>query len=311
MTNVVAVITPYFFGSSFIAVTVESVSAQLADCRVRHIVVDDSQDAHEHNQLKRLLRAHQREDLTLLRSTQNQGIAGARNAGAAAAADANYLLFLDQDDVLLPGAIANLLAALTDSRHVVVGSPCLYIDASDRVRGVSGQTSLNPDLELIRRGGLAPFAPCTALIRRSAFDGVGGFDESLPKAGGVDDLDLWARLAGVGSFAVLPEPQAKYRIHSSARSIKGAEQQARAAAFVTAKHSGGFDGTFSEFPLRLTRLQRARVAYRAAGTAGVEGDWLFALVTILRALSLHPRFAIMRLLQQVIASRRRRRRRVQ
>lgn len=51
----------------------------------------------------------------------NQGLAAARNAGVKAIAETDYLMFLDSDDALAPGALKNLVAQLakTGSDFVV------------------------------------------------------------------------------------------------------------------------------------------------------------------------------------------------
>jgi hypothetical protein len=53
---------------------------------------------------------------------------------------------------------------------------------------------------LIRRN---PFVHSSVLMRRSAVDAVGGYDESLPVA---QDYDLWMRMSGVTRLANLAEP---------------------------------------------------------------------------------------------------------
>ena len=49
----------------------------------------------------------------------------------------------------------------------------------------------------------------SALLRQSALKKVGNFKTSLF---GLSDLDMWVRLAGVGEFAMVPEPLTKMRI---------------------------------------------------------------------------------------------------
>lgn len=49
----------------------------------------------------------------------------------------------------------------------------------------------------------------TTLIRRSCYDKVGLYDESLPW----EDWDMWMRIARHYSFVYSPIPSAKYRVH--------------------------------------------------------------------------------------------------
>ena len=52
------------------------------------------------------------------------------------------------------------------------------------------------------------------VVRRSAFEAAGGFDEAMPA---MQDWDLWLRLARVGSIRGLNEAEVIYRAHEGPR----------------------------------------------------------------------------------------------
>ncbi|MBU6531982.1 CDP-glycerol glycerophosphotransferase family protein [Streptomyces sp. NPDC057245] len=85
-------------------------------------------------------------------SPPSAGLAGARNAGTAAATGA-YLLFLDGDDVLVPGALTALDARLTDTGGVDV----LYFEY-ERVPWWEGEAT-NPAAPLLAKAPKDAFAP--------------------------------------------------------------------------------------------------------------------------------------------------------
>ncbi|MFE0802057.1 CDP-glycerol glycerophosphotransferase family protein [Streptomyces sp. NPDC058812] len=88
-------------------------------------------------------------------SPPSAGLAGARNAGMRAATGA-YLLFLDGDDVLAPGALAVLDARLADTG----GGPCvdvLYFE-HERVPWWEGEPT-NPAAPLLAKAPDGAFAP--------------------------------------------------------------------------------------------------------------------------------------------------------
>ncbi|WP_217143114.1 CDP-glycerol glycerophosphotransferase family protein [Streptomyces sp. AC627_RSS907] len=91
-------------------------------------------------------------------SPPSAGLAGARNTGMRAATGA-YLLFLDGDDVLTPGALAALDARLADTG----GGPCdpcvdvLYFE-HERVPWWEG-TPTNPAAPLLAKAPDGPFTP--------------------------------------------------------------------------------------------------------------------------------------------------------
>jgi CDP-glycerol glycerophosphotransferase (TagB/SpsB family) len=85
-------------------------------------------------------------------SPPSAGLAGARNAGTRAATGA-YVLFLDGDDTLVPGALSALDARLADTGDVDV----LYVE-HERVPWWEGEPT-NPAALLLPRTPEGPFSP--------------------------------------------------------------------------------------------------------------------------------------------------------
>ncbi|AOR33969.1 glycosyl transferase family A [Streptomyces fodineus] len=90
--------------------------------------------------------------VTPIDSPPSAGLSGARNAGMRAATGA-YVLFLDGDDVLLPGALAALDARLTETAGVDV----LYVE-HERAPWWEGEPT-NPAAPLFARAPKGAFAP--------------------------------------------------------------------------------------------------------------------------------------------------------
>ncbi|WP_163016242.1 glycosyltransferase family A protein, partial [Streptomyces sp. Tu 4128] len=90
--------------------------------------------------------------VTPVHAPPSAGLAGARNAGMRAATGA-YLLFLDGDDVLVPGALAALEARLADTGGVDV----LYFEY-ERVPWWEGEAT-NPAAPLLARTPDGAFTP--------------------------------------------------------------------------------------------------------------------------------------------------------
>jgi glycosyltransferase involved in cell wall biosynthesis len=197
----VTVVIPCFGYGEFLGEAAESALRQEGGPPRVMVVDDGSTDA-------ATLAAYERlpEGVELLRK-ESAGVAAARNAGAAAARTP-LLLMLDADDRLRPGALAALRAPL--EADAALGFA--YGDA-EFFGAWSGRLAF-PDFDgyrLLYRS----IVTATSLIRREAFEAVGGFDATLP---GYEDWDLYlgALECGWGGRRV-PEVVLDYRRHSTSR----------------------------------------------------------------------------------------------
>jgi hypothetical protein len=120
----------------------------------------------------------------------------------AAKAQAEWLLPLADDDLLLPGAVAMLLSNASDAD--VVYSPPLVTGNEDRWWFFQAP----------------PVIPSCALVRASLWRELGGYDESLRRE---EDRAMWVRaLAGGARFVRVDEPTWVYRQHAGNKSFAGA-----------------------------------------------------------------------------------------
>lgn len=167
----------------------------------RTVVVDDGST----DTTPAVLAASRLTGLDVIRQA-NQGVSAARNAGLAAAT-ADYVLFLDDDDSLDPAALERLEEALAlDSRPDAVHCDWDFVsDRSDRHHPQSSALGPDPLRTLVRRN---PLALHCVLVRRDTLLALGGF---RPRGGALEDWELWLRMAANGArFRHLPEVLAHY-----------------------------------------------------------------------------------------------------
>ena len=139
----------------------------------------------------------------------NGGTATARNTGARMASG-EFLLFLDDDDLVVPGSIAARLSALRSRPALsgVFGRYNLLIGDT-----VIPQEEVAPP-EVVDRWTHMAFnqliSPGQAIIRASHFHEVGGFSTDCI---GSDDWDLWIRLCARSGMWRMSEFALTYREH--------------------------------------------------------------------------------------------------
>jgi len=140
------------------------------------------------------------------------GSTGERNAGASRS-KGEYLVFLDGDDRLLPNALE------TGVDYLDAYSECALVAGYRRLIAADGLLLSKENKRHVQEDGYGALLlgcyirpPATAMIRRAAFESVGGFDASLRV---VSDYDLYLRIARNFPIHTHGEVVAEYRLHST------------------------------------------------------------------------------------------------
>lgn len=217
----ISVIVPVYNGASTIRATLESVLAQsFTDFEL--LVVDDGSTDETVAVVKGLIEARQ-DDRLRLYSFENAGQGESRNRGAALATGA-FLSFIDADDLWTTDKLAAQWQALQDNPEAAVAySWTDHIDEGDRFfrNGPHLTFSGNVYPKLIVSDFVG--SGSNVLVRREAYEAVGGFEPSLTPA---EDWDLWVRLAAKYPFVVVPKVQVLYRSFVQSASFNLAKMEA-------------------------------------------------------------------------------------
>lgn len=204
----ISVILPVRNGAAFVEDAVRSILRQ-SEPRFELLIVDDGSTDDTPVRLRRLA---QEDDRIRLSTATGQGLSRICNATARTATGA-YLARMDADDVATPDRFALELAWLESHPEcVAVGGQAIRIDPEGWPVD-DWQTPLTHEAidALHLRGFGGGVIHPAAMIRRTAFEQVGGYDESLDAA---QDFDLWLKLAEVGRLANLPDVVLHYRLHT-------------------------------------------------------------------------------------------------
>lgn len=222
----VSIVVPAYNAERFLAATLQSIRDQVEgrwDC----VVVDDGSEdataeiAHQF--------AAQDQRFRVLRQP-NRGASAARNVGFRQThRSSRYVTFMDSDDVWLPEALETLLSAV-QATPGAIGSHGLaeFIDGSGAplqpgTYSIIGRNRLGregrrlvvwpldrPTTFDVLINGNVLFPPGLLLVRRSAYEAAGPFDETFHAA---EDWDMLIRLSRFGEIAFVNDVVLQYRRH--------------------------------------------------------------------------------------------------
>lgn len=197
----VSIIIPTHNRPGFLPRAVQS--AKAAGNNVEVIVVDDASIDETAAICQKL------QGIKYVRLDRNQGVAGARNVGIMMST-ADKIAFLDDDDLRLPGSL-DLQAAALDA-NPEAGLVCGQMVLADNNYQLSGDVAApnhaagDAFRELLELS--FPVMPLCVLIRKECFLRVGLLNSSVP---GIDDWDIFVRIAELYPILVVNEPVGLYR----------------------------------------------------------------------------------------------------
>jgi GT2 family glycosyltransferase len=176
-------------------------------------------------------------ELIYARSHPDAGQTAAINEGVAEACrrapDVRYVGWLNADDIVLPGAFATLARALEAHPD--------WSAAAGRAQCLAESGAVIAEIPTAPFSVAAFSHACTicqpaTLIRREAWEAIGGLDESLQMC---FDYDLWWRLARVGTIGYVDTMVAASRDHAATKTRQRREEYFREGIAVVRRETGG------------------------------------------------------------------------
>ena len=207
-----SVVTPSFNQGRFLRENIEAVRAQGVE-GVEHIVVDGGSTDESVDVLKEY------PDVRWV-SERDRGQSDALNKGIAMATG-EWIVWINSDDTLLPGALRALDAYLEEHPDAqFVYSDCVFTDAEGReIRRRKANYHENPAMfdAWWRAGGYGFDQPGT-FFRRALWERFGPFGVDLHYT---MDHDFWLRIRDHVAFEYLGAATATYRIHDASKTGGG------------------------------------------------------------------------------------------
>lgn len=188
----ISVIIPVLNGSGTIAETIQSVLAQELACDLDVIVSDDGSS----DDTVRIAESFGPPVMVIHKpaETRNKGPSAARNRGILYSRQ-EYVSFLDADDMYLPDHLQRAVRTLNGNPHIGFvfcrtlmmrgnNAHCEYAEwTKQRI------TRRDMQYPVVSRGRIVHTS--ALVFRRTVFDAVGSFDESISNG---EDTDMWMRV---------------------------------------------------------------------------------------------------------------------
>jgi len=173
-----------------------------------------------------------RNRFTFFRSKPDRGQAAAINEGISQLKDTTYVGWLNSDDLLLPDGLSAMASLLEDHpEYIAVFGRAYIIDEKGEIVGEY------PTKPFCKKSFAVKCTICqpASLTRHSAWDKVGGLDESIQTS---LDYDLWWRLSNIGKIGYLEQFVACSRDHAQTKSRTLRKKVNEEAISILLRHRG-------------------------------------------------------------------------
>jgi glycosyltransferase involved in cell wall biosynthesis len=208
----ISIIIPCYKAEKELPEALASISSQTYSPWEVVAVIDGWEDRSEEI-LKSFKSNHPRNQVTIIKHSQNQGLAAARNTGFIASRG-QFIALLDHDDMWTDNHLETALRLIENKKADLYFTPVMYMKANgDPTNFIWGPTP--QDLENFADSlfGRNFMAPSGVVFSRKLFNLVGLMDKTLKRC---EDHDYWLRsyLAGL-VFCHSSTSTAKYRVNNS------------------------------------------------------------------------------------------------
>ncbi|QJB68528.1 glycosyltransferase [Parasphingorhabdus halotolerans] len=282
-----SVVLPTYCGEKWVATTLDAIAVD-PDPGIEIVVVDTSRGPET---LEIVARYADTLNLAIYQPVDIDGCSLKTNFGVAQA-KADYVTWLCQDDLWLPGRAAAIRRWIEkDTSAVLHLAPTAIIDKDGERLGdwncplPETQDPIDPNMlceRLLVQNFIAVVSP---VIRREAWIACGGIDPALWYSG---DWELWLKLAQAGRVYYHNEVTAAFRIHGESATSTGsrdAEDFRKQLQIVIDRHIGVIDPSRQS---DVRKLADAAIDINCALASAANGDASGGFKTVWAIIALGP-----------------------
>ena len=201
----ISVIMPAYNAEKYIKEAMDSILNQTYGDFEFIVLNDCSRDRTEE-----IILSYEDDRIVYVKNEQNMGVAATLNKGLGLA-KGDYIARMDADDISMPERFAQQVAALdANPKLAVLGTNTEIFNENGTI--CTGWSATNPDqmkVDLLFSCGLAH---PSVMMRRQVIQAMGGYDLEFE---GMEDYDLWCRVAEEHDVSTLPQILFRYRVHGA------------------------------------------------------------------------------------------------
>ncbi|MXN67191.1 glycosyltransferase [Stappia sp. GBMRC 2046] len=208
----VSIVVPCYNSEQYLESTFESILRQTYE-NIEIIAVNDGSTDATAGIISKYARKDKR--IKVVNHRANSGLSAARNSGVRAASS-EFICFLDSDDLLMADSIEDRVTHLHRSAEDVAGVYAGSVTIGESVLEAPSSSEFSGSVvDFLSSSGQCPFNANQPMLKRTIFNKIGGFDESLKQA---EDFDLWLRILRAG-YMFLPTKRKTITYRARANSM--------------------------------------------------------------------------------------------
>ncbi|HWC64402.1 MAG TPA: glycosyltransferase family A protein, partial [Rhizomicrobium sp.] len=227
----VSVIMPIFNAARWVVTAIDNLEAQTYP-HIELVVVNDASQDDSVAVVRQRLAKGFKGDWRIVELTRNVGPSAARNIGVKAA-KGDWIQFLDSDDFLAADKLQRQMAVCANAPAAVSAvysswQRCYYDNGKISLAGPYHVTDMDGKAPIMCLVGDDRYLHNAGLVRRSVFEAIGGFDETL-RFWECEEINV--RIARAGRLVCVPSngPSYLWRMHRGRDYLGGNQARYRMA----------------------------------------------------------------------------------